>query len=116
MKPTVYVETTVISYLTAWRSPQLVMAANQEVTRTWWDEHRHDFELYASGVVRQEASSGETRCAGDSKSSIRSRNWKSLKKHSDSPSSSSWECRFLKKQMSMRCTLPWRRSTVWTIC
>jgi hypothetical protein len=59
MKQTVYVETTVISYLTAWRSPQLVMAANQEVTRTWWDEYRHDYELYVSGVVRQEASSGD---------------------------------------------------------
>jgi hypothetical protein len=59
MKPTVYSETTVISYLTAWRSPQLVMAANQEVTRTWWDEYRHDFELYVSAVVRQEASSGD---------------------------------------------------------
>ena len=59
MKPKVYVETTVISYLTAWRSPQLVMAANQEVTRTWWDEHQQDYELYVSGVVRQEATCGD---------------------------------------------------------
>ena len=29
----VYIETTVISYLTAWRSPQLLMAAHQEATR-----------------------------------------------------------------------------------
>ena len=38
MKPRVYVETTVVSYLTAWRSRELVMAANQEATREWWEE------------------------------------------------------------------------------
>lgn len=63
MKPTVYLETTVISYLTAWRSPQLVMAANQEVTRTWWDERRSHFELFVSAIVRQEASSGDPEAA-----------------------------------------------------
>lgn len=60
MKPSVYVETTIISYLTAWRSPQLVMAANQEVTRTWWDEHRQDYELFVSTAVRDEAMRGDS--------------------------------------------------------
>ena len=46
MKPKVYIETTIISYLTAWRSPQLVMAANQEMTRDWWDDERDNFDLY----------------------------------------------------------------------
>ncbi len=59
MKPKVYLETTVISYLTAWRSPQLVMAANQEVTRTWWDDYRHAFDLYVSAAVRDEAMRGD---------------------------------------------------------
>jgi predicted nucleic acid-binding protein len=59
MKPKVYLETTVISCLTAWRSPQLLMAANQEVTRTWWDEHRHKYDLYISAAVRDEASRGD---------------------------------------------------------
>ena len=31
MKPRVYIETTIISYLTSWRSPQLIMAANEEM-------------------------------------------------------------------------------------
>jgi len=35
MNPKVYIETTVISYLTAWRSPQVVMAGQQEATRKW---------------------------------------------------------------------------------
>jgi hypothetical protein len=59
MKPKVYIETTIISYLTAWRSPQLVMAANQEMTRTWWDEERDRFELFISELVVQEASAGD---------------------------------------------------------
>ena len=59
MKPKIYVETTIVSYLTAWRSPQLVMAAHQETTRTWWDEERHRFELFVSEAVVQEASVGD---------------------------------------------------------
>jgi len=34
-------------------------AANQEVTRTWWDEHRQDYELYVSTAVRDEALRGD---------------------------------------------------------
>lgn len=41
MREKVYLETTVISYLTAWRSPQLLMAAHQEATRIWWDEQKN---------------------------------------------------------------------------
>jgi predicted nucleic acid-binding protein len=59
MKPKVYIETTIISYLTAWRSPQLVMAANQETTRSWWDDERHNFDLFVSEAVIQEASAGD---------------------------------------------------------
>ena len=63
MKPKVYIETTIISYLTAWRSPQLVMAANQETTRGWWDDERHNFDLYVSEAVIQEASAGDPAAA-----------------------------------------------------
>jgi predicted nucleic acid-binding protein len=59
MKPSVYIETTIPSYLTAWRSPELVMAANQEATRKWWDESRIKFELFISELVISEVSSGD---------------------------------------------------------
>jgi hypothetical protein len=59
MKPSVYIETTIPSYLTAWRSPELVMAANQEATRKWWDESRAKFELFISGLVIGEISNGD---------------------------------------------------------
>ena len=59
MKLTVYVETSVFSYLTAWRSPQLVMAANQEATRDWWDSRRPKFDVFVSAIVVQEAAAGD---------------------------------------------------------
>ena len=63
MKSKVYIETTIISYLTAWRSPQLVMAAHQESTRKWWDDERHKFDLFVSETVIQEASAGDLEAA-----------------------------------------------------
>lgn len=63
MKETVYLETTVISYLTAWRSPQLMMAAQQEATRIWWDEQKNRFDLFVSQAVIEEASSGDLQAA-----------------------------------------------------
>jgi len=63
MKPRVYIETTVISYLTAWRSPQLIMAAHQEATRSWWDDDRHNFDLFVSEAVVQEAAAGDAKAA-----------------------------------------------------
>ena len=59
MRQSVYLETTVISYLTAWRSPQLMMAAHQQVTRMWWDEQRNKYDLFVSQAVVEEASSGD---------------------------------------------------------
>lgn len=62
MKPKVYIETSVPSYLTAWRSRDLVVAGNQETTKEWWDR-RNDFELYISEFVLQEASNGDSKAA-----------------------------------------------------
>ena len=63
MKPKVYLETTIISYLTVWRSPQLVMAGHRESTRNWWDEERQAFDLYISEAVVQEISLGDPAAA-----------------------------------------------------
>lgn len=63
MKPTVYIETTVPSYLVAWRSPELVMAANQEATRSWWETSRPNFDLFISEIVVMEASGGDEEAA-----------------------------------------------------
>ena len=61
--PRVYVETTIISYLTASPSRDLVLAAHQQVTRDWWNA-RDTFELYVSQFVVDEASAGDADAAG----------------------------------------------------
>ena len=55
----VHLETTFISYLVARPSRDLLIAAHQQVTQSWW-EHRQDlFENYVSQVVIDEASIGD---------------------------------------------------------
>jgi hypothetical protein len=64
MKPRVYVETTVPSYLTAWPSRDLVRAAHQQITREWW-ARRGEFALYSSRLVVQECQAGDPQAAAD---------------------------------------------------
>ncbi len=63
MKKSVYLETTIPSYLTAWRSPDLIMAANQEATREWWEVARGRFEVFSSAITAQEAAGGDPAAA-----------------------------------------------------
>jgi predicted nucleic acid-binding protein len=58
----VYIETTVVSYLTADPSRDLVLAAHQQITRDWWNT-RDSFELFASQFVVDEASRGDALAA-----------------------------------------------------
>ena len=62
MKSKVYVETTVIRYLTALSSRDLVLAAHQQITREWW-ERRDRFELFVSQAVIREAARGQVEAA-----------------------------------------------------
>jgi predicted nucleic acid-binding protein len=55
----VYVETSVISYLTARPSRQILAAAWQQLTQEWWDDHRTRFELFTSELVLAEAGQGD---------------------------------------------------------
>jgi len=63
MKPKVYIETTVISYLTAWSSRDVVIAGHQQITRVWWRSAADRFELVASQLVVNEASAGDSDAA-----------------------------------------------------
>lgn len=56
----VYIETTIPSYLTAWPAKNLIAAAHQAITRDWWELRRHDFQLYTSQLVIVEASAGDS--------------------------------------------------------
>ena len=59
MKQRVYLETTIVSYLTARPSRDLILAAHQEVTRQWWERRREDFEVFVSQLVVDEAVRGD---------------------------------------------------------
>ena len=59
MKPKIYLETTILFYLTAWPSRDLVTAAHQQITQEWWDTCRMDFDIYVSQIVIQESSAGD---------------------------------------------------------
>ncbi len=65
MKPRVYVETSLISYLTAWASRDVVVAGHQQVTRDWWKSSQDRFDVVASELVVQEASAGDLDAAKD---------------------------------------------------
>lgn len=59
MPKKVYIETSIVSYLTAGPSRDLIAAAAQQTTQDWWERQRHRFELYISPVVLDEAAVGE---------------------------------------------------------
>jgi hypothetical protein len=63
MSETVYIETSILGYLTARPSRDLVVAANIEITREWWDKRSSDFQLYSSQAVIKETSQGDTAIA-----------------------------------------------------
>ena len=63
MKPKVYLETTIPSYLTSRPSRDLQVAAHQQVTNEWWHDHRHRFDLFVSERVLREAGSGDASAA-----------------------------------------------------
>ena len=63
MKPRLYIETTIPSYLVARPSKQLRLAADQEATKEWWKLHRHEYELFVSEIVLVEVSRGNAESA-----------------------------------------------------
>nr|VFK36334.1 MAG: PIN domain-containing protein [Candidatus Kentron sp. SD]VFK38535.1 MAG: PIN domain-containing protein [Candidatus Kentron sp. SD] len=58
MKRTVYIETSVISYLTARPSKTILGAAHQQLTKLWWDQ-RISYDLFVSQVVWRECAAGD---------------------------------------------------------
>ena len=61
--PTLYVETSIISYLRGRPSGQVVAAARQLLTQQWWAEERSNYELVTSQYVLDEAADGDSALA-----------------------------------------------------
>jgi hypothetical protein len=59
----VYIETTVISYLVSRPSRDILIAAHQQVTSDWWENRREKFECFISQVVIDEIQAGDPQVA-----------------------------------------------------
>jgi len=62
---TLYVETSIVSYLRQRPSEQVIMAARQLLTHHWWDGERHNYELVTSQYVVDEAAAGDSVLAAE---------------------------------------------------
>ncbi|PYQ56287.1 MAG: DNA-binding protein [Acidobacteria bacterium] len=63
MPPTVYIETSIVSYLAAYPSRDLITAAHRQITHTWWQKRRPEFLIFASQVVLDESAAGDPQMA-----------------------------------------------------
>ena len=64
-KQTVYIETSIVSYLAGRPSRDLLAVACQQATHQWWRDHRPDDELYTSQLVVAEAQRGDPEAASE---------------------------------------------------
>ncbi|MDZ4850120.1 MAG: type II toxin-antitoxin system VapC family toxin [Pirellulaceae bacterium] len=62
---TIYIETSIVSYATAWPSRDIQNAALQQQARDWWSVERPKFDLVTSQLTLDEASRGDPAAAGD---------------------------------------------------
>jgi predicted nucleic acid-binding protein len=62
-KPTIYIETSIISYLAAKPSPDLMTAACQQVTAEWWEGSGRLYDVVTSALVVAESREGNQRTA-----------------------------------------------------
>jgi predicted nucleic acid-binding protein len=58
-QPTIYIESTVISYYAAYGTRDLIIAAHQEITREWWEIVLPGLDPYVSQIVFDEISRGD---------------------------------------------------------
>ena len=63
MKPRVYIETTVISYLTARPTRNALQEGRRQLTVEWWARRRTAFDVSISPLVYAEASRGDSKAA-----------------------------------------------------
>lgn len=63
-KSAVYIETSLISYIVAKPSRDLIVAAHQQLTADWWYNHSKNYDLFISQVVLEEIRVGNAELAG----------------------------------------------------
>ena len=63
MKPIVYIESSVVSYLTSRPNRDVIIAGRQATTLDWCENQRQRFELRISILVEEEISRGDSKAA-----------------------------------------------------
>ncbi len=63
MATSIYIESSIISYLTARASRDVIVAARQAITVDWWEKQRHRYDVYISALVEQEIAGGDDEAA-----------------------------------------------------
>jgi hypothetical protein len=63
MKPRLYLETTIPSYLVSRPSRDLIVAGHQQITRSWWQTRADHFQIHVSQLVIDEAAAGDSEVA-----------------------------------------------------
>jgi predicted nucleic acid-binding protein len=63
MTESIYIDTSIAGYLTARTNNNLIVMANMEITREWWENRRSNFNIYISEVVLDEAAQGDAEIA-----------------------------------------------------
>lgn len=58
-KPSIYLETSVVSYLVTRPSRDLIVAAHQQLTIEWWRDQSPNYGLFISQIVIEEARAGD---------------------------------------------------------
>jgi predicted nucleic acid-binding protein len=62
---TVYIETSIVGYMTARSSKATIFLARQQLTHQWWAYHRRNYDLVTSQLVLDEAGAGDPVAAQD---------------------------------------------------
>lgn len=57
--PNIYLETSVISYLTARPSKNVISLARQSITKEWWENSQSKYDFYISALIIKEAQAGD---------------------------------------------------------
>jgi hypothetical protein len=79
-KPTVYIETSVISYLVGRASPNPIASGHQATTQLWWRGYRRKCELFISKSVWEEIVKGDPDLVRRRKKVVQGLRWLQLRK------------------------------------
>jgi len=71
-KATVYLETTIPSFLTARPSNNLILVGQQQLTLRWWNTRKRHYSVFISELVIEEAGKGDSRAARKRMDAIKS--------------------------------------------